>query len=135
MEFDRNLPVYRQIIELIKMRIIRQEYPSGTMVPTIRSLAEEFCVTNNTLQRAYVELVREGYLIPLRGLGYKVTDEKRKLTKLRETSLKERFEKLHQDAIKMGISDFDLCRLFDEHINQVKKNIIDEEPFLKRIKK
>lgn len=120
MEFDKNLPVYWQIIEIVKLRIIRQEYPPGTMVPTVRVLADEFCVTSNTLQRAYVELVREGYLISMRGLGYKVTDEKRKLNKLRENSLKERFEKLHQDAINMGISDFDLCNLFNEYINQTR---------------
>lgn len=118
MEFDKNLPVYWQIIEIVKLRIIRQVYPPGSMVPTVRALADEFCVTNNTLQRAYVELVREGYLISMRGLGYKVTDEKRKLNKLRDNALEERFEKLHEDVKKMGISDVELCKLFDKYMNR-----------------
>jgi DNA-binding transcriptional regulator YhcF (GntR family) len=118
MEFDKNLPVYWQIIEIVKMRIIRQEYLPGSMVPTVRALAEEFCVTSNTLQRAYVELVREGYLISMRGLGYKVTDEKRKLNKLKESALEERYDKLHQDALKMGISDLDLLKGFDKFLNR-----------------
>jgi GntR family transcriptional regulator len=108
MEFDKNLPVYWQIIEIIKLRIIRQVYLPGTMAPTVRALAEEFCVTSNTLQRAYLELVREGILSSIRGLGYRIT----------EHALEDRFEKLHEDVKRMGISDLEFCKLFDQFINR-----------------
>ena len=123
MEFDRNLPVYWQIIEIVKLRIIRKEYLPGSMVPSVRALAEEFCVTGNTLQRSYLELVREGFLIPVRGIGFKVTDDKRKLNKLRDNALNERLEKLHDDCKKMGISDQDLCNIFDQYMNRAELNI------------
>jgi GntR family transcriptional regulator len=118
MEFDKNLPVYWQIIEIIKLRIIRQVYLPGTMAPTVRALAEEFCVTSNTLQRAYLELVREGILSSIRGLGYRITDDKRKISKLREHAIEDRFEKLHEDVKRMGISDLEFCKLFDQFINR-----------------
>jgi len=118
MEFDKNLPVYWQIIEIVKLRIIRKEYLPGSMVPSVRTLAEECCVTGNTLQRAYLELVREGILVPVRGIGFKVTEDKRKLTKLREHAIVERLEKLHLDCIKMGISDLELCSIFDQYMNR-----------------
>jgi GntR family transcriptional regulator len=118
MEFDKNLPVYWQIIQIVKLRIIRQEYLPGTMAPTVRALAEEFCVTSNTLQRAYVELVRENILSSIRGLGYRITEDKKNLKKLRENALEERFLKIHEDVKKMGISDIDLCKLFDNFMNR-----------------
>jgi GntR family transcriptional regulator len=118
MEFDKNLPVYWQIIEIVKIRILREEYLPGHMVPTVRILADEFGVTSNTMQRAYVELVRDGLLISMRGMGYKVTEEKRLLNKFRRDFINERFTKLHHDMKGINISDVELCHLFDEFINR-----------------
>lgn len=100
------------------MRIIRQEYPMGCFVPTVRALAYEFNVTSNTLQRAYVELVRDGWLLAIRGLGYKVTNDKRMLNKLCSEFIERRFVNFHEEMKKMNISDIDLCKRFDKFIKR-----------------
>ena len=118
MEFDKNLPVYWQITEIVKMRIIRQEYAMGCFIPTVRVLADEFKVTSNTLQKACFELVRDGWLLAIRGLGYKVTTDKRMLNKLCTDFIERRFVKLHEEMKKMNISDIDLCKRFDKFIKR-----------------
>ena len=118
MEYDKLLPVYLQIVEIVKFRIIRQEYMPRDMLPSIKDFAKEFDVSYTTFQRVYAELVRQGYITIRRGSGYQVIDEKKKIIKLGETALKERFQKLHMDAKKMGISDIECCQLFDKYLKR-----------------
>lgn len=118
MEFDKNLPLYWQIIETVRMRIISKEYSPGMMIPSVRALGKEFGVTGNTIQRAYYELVRDGLVIPVRGLGYKVTDDKRKLNKLREQALESRLKKFHEDCQYMGITNQELSDRLNQFINR-----------------
>jgi len=88
------------------------------MVPSVRTLALELSVTTNTVQRSYTELVRDGILVPVRGLGYKVTTEKRKLTKLRNNSIDEKVDKLLKDMKKMGIQKDEVKAIINEHLDQ-----------------
>jgi len=46
----------------------------GEMLPSLRVLAVELRVNPNTVQRAYDELEREGFVVPRRGVGLFVAD-------------------------------------------------------------
>jgi GntR family transcriptional regulator len=119
MIFDRNRPIYWQIIEYIKQKIMNQEIASGEMVPSVRALALELNVTTNTIQRAYMELVREQILIPQKGLGYKVTDEKRKISKLRNNYIEEKLDKLFEDMQNMGIKKTEFNKIIKSYIDEL----------------
>ena len=63
------MPIYLQIISEIKRRIVSGEWPSGSRVPSVRELAQKFCVNPNTMQRALSELERSGLLYTERTSG------------------------------------------------------------------
>ena len=73
-KFESDRPIYAQILEQIKERIIAGEYPPGSKLPSVRELATEAAVNPNTMQRAMAELEREGYVVTNRTTGRTVTD-------------------------------------------------------------
>ena len=72
--FTSDSPIYLQIAEIIKFRILRGEYPPGTRIPSVRELAQEAAVNPNTMQRALALVKSEGLLITRRTTGRTVTE-------------------------------------------------------------
>ena len=62
-------PVYMRIRRRIEERIERGIYPTGSMIPSKKDLAEEFGTTRLTIRSAVDELVRRGQIRRVRGKG------------------------------------------------------------------
>jgi DNA-binding transcriptional regulator YhcF (GntR family) len=64
-DFDSDVPVYRQIVEEIRALIARGELADGAELPSVRALGARIGVNLNTVARAYRLLADEG-LVDLR---------------------------------------------------------------------
>jgi DNA-binding transcriptional regulator YhcF (GntR family) len=84
MEFDDRAPIYTQIMDLVKRRIAVGELRVGQQLPSVRDLAQEVVVNPNTVQKAYLELEREGYVATQRGLGTFVSGDRGTVDLLRQ---------------------------------------------------
>lgn len=73
-QFRNDMPIYTQIVEQIKVAIVRGEYSSGERLPSVRDMATEAGVNPNTMQRAMAELEREGLVFSQRTSGRQVTE-------------------------------------------------------------
>ena len=69
-----NIPLYVQIYQEIKNKILSGELSSGYRLPSTRSLATTLAVARNTVESAYLQLVVEGYLVGKPGSGYIVQE-------------------------------------------------------------
>ena len=69
MKFDNNIPIYLQIMEDIKEKIINGTLTEDEKLPSIRAYCIHYQVTSLTMQRAISELEREGILIIQKGIG------------------------------------------------------------------
>ena len=94
MEFTSDTPVYIQIAEIIKLRILRGEYPPGTRIPSVRELAQEAAVNPNTMQRALALVKSEGLLITRRTTGRTVTEYQELIQLTRRTLAKNYIKQL-----------------------------------------
>lgn len=74
-EFDSGRPIYQQLAEIIRMRIIKGEYPKGSRLPAVRELALEAGVNPNTMQKALIALEESGIVYSQRTAGRFVTDD------------------------------------------------------------
>ncbi len=83
MEYVNERPIYRQIVERVKLSIISGEYTVGQRLPSIRTLASEWQVNTNTMARAFSVLEAEGVTNVLRGQGSMVTSDSSLVDKLR----------------------------------------------------
>lgn len=63
-----------QTYRFIKERILNGIYPADHKLPSIREMAETLCVSRNTAERAYSQLLAEGYLRSKQKSGYYVED-------------------------------------------------------------
>ena len=84
MLFDDRAPIYTQIMDLVKRRIAVGELRVGQQLPSVRDLAQEVVVNPNTVQKAYLELEREGYVATQRGLGTFVSGDRGTVDLLRQ---------------------------------------------------
>ena len=71
-----GVPLYRQIIEQVRVGIARGELAPGDQLPTVRQLAVELSVNPNTVIKAYKELEIEGVLETQQGSGTFVSSRK-----------------------------------------------------------
>ena len=83
-KFTGSRPVYVQIMDQIRGAVLSGEYPPGGRVPPVRDLAAQAQVNPNTMQRALLELEREGLLIAQGTLGRFVTDDPEILNNMRQ---------------------------------------------------
>lgn len=75
------MPVYQQIKQEIRRRILAGEYKTGDQLTPIRELAKDLSVNPNTIVKVYYQLEVEGYIQAKPGQGYFVSalDQERKL--------------------------------------------------------
>lgn len=83
MKFEKDRPIYTQLVDDIESRIINGEFKSGEKLPSIREYAENKVVNPNTAQKAYSELERSEYIFSKRGVGYFVNEDADKISKLK----------------------------------------------------
>lgn len=62
-------PLYLQIKDILKHKIITSEYPVGSTIPSENELEDMFSVSRMTIRQAVNELVNEGLLKKERGRG------------------------------------------------------------------
>lgn len=74
MQFSDDKPIWRQIYELIAMRILSDEWPEGSRIVSVRELAQEVGVNPNTVMRSYERLDGDGIIFNRRGIGFFVTE-------------------------------------------------------------
>lgn len=70
---DRR-PIYEQLVERFSDLMIRGVLTTDSPMPSVRTLAAELSITPNTVQRAYAELERQGYIYSIKGKGSYVAD-------------------------------------------------------------
>ena len=61
--------IYEQIIDNIKELIIRGVLEEDSELPSIRELSRSLTVNPNTVQKAFKELEREGFIYKVKGRG------------------------------------------------------------------
>ncbi len=66
---NANKPIYEQITTQIKAMIMSGELQAGDAIPSMRSLAKSIHVSIITVQKAYEDLQRDGFIETTVGRG------------------------------------------------------------------
>lgn len=87
-----SAPIYRQIVDQVRLAATTGALQPGDALPSVRSLAERLVINANTVAKAYGELVRDGVLESRQSLGYFVAPRRQIYSKA------ERMRRLRQAA-------------------------------------
>lgn len=79
--FNNNAPIYSQISQILKIKIISGEYSPGERLPSVRDLAMLLKANPNTVQRALYELENEGLIYTERTNGKFITESNALISK------------------------------------------------------
>lgn len=94
-----KVPIYEQIKEQIKSKIIAGELKEGDVLPSIRLLAKDLRCSVITTKNAYEELEKEGYVKTIPAKGVYVANINKELA--HEEQLK-KVENLLENAITIA---------------------------------
>ncbi len=64
-----DIPIYRQLVDRIRVAVRKGELEPGQKLPTVQQLAERLGVAKGTVKRAYDELEHNGLLEKIQGRG------------------------------------------------------------------
>lgn len=68
-QYDLNLPLYYQIMSMIKRGITNGMLKPGDLLPTEEQFCKRFDVSRTTIRQAFAALVKEGSIVRVQGKG------------------------------------------------------------------
>ncbi len=68
-DYKDTRPIYEQIVERYKTLILKGALQPDEQLPSVRNLAMELSINPNTIQKAYTELERQGFIYTVKGRG------------------------------------------------------------------
>ena len=110
-EFQDHLPIYAQLMDTLKRRIITGRYLPGEKLPSVRELAAEAGINPNTVQRAFSELEREGLIYTQRATGKYVTENADESKSARQALAKTQVAEFLSNMQSLGYSVGDVIVL------------------------
>ena len=113
-------PIYDQISEQIKEKILTGQLEEGEALPSMRLLAKELRISVITTKRAYEELERDGFIVTMTGKGSLVAEKNTE--PVREEYLK-RIEEHIGEIVRLSVS----CHLGLEDIKEMVTLAYEEE--------
>ncbi len=116
LDYDRGVPIYRQIIDAVLSALSTGTLSLGEQLPTIHELARRIDVNPNTVARAYRDLEQGGHLVSRRGRG--TFPAPRSPDPIDAgTALREIYDRAIADASRHKISAQDLVAYFQDTLD------------------
>ncbi len=119
-EFDKNKPIYIQLIEVLKFKIVAGELSPGQKLRSVRDMAEEANVNPNTMQRALAELEREELVFSQRTSGRFVTEDTEKINIMRQGLAKSEVKALKDILIKLGYLESEILGVITNNLKEIE---------------
>lgn len=118
MDFKNNLPIYIQIMNLIKKRIVSEKIKGGEKLPSVRELSTELKVNPNTIQRSYQELEREDLVFTQRGMGTFVAEDEKIIMELKRNMASNIVKSFILDMKSIGYEKDEIIELIEEKVRE-----------------
>lgn len=116
MDFNNNIPIYQQIVDIIKQKIISGELKCEDKIKPVRELAEEMNVNPNTVQKALSYLEMEKILYSKRTSGRYVTSDKEIINELKKNMIFSIIKNFFHDMEQMGINKEKALEVINEYL-------------------
>ncbi len=119
-DYKDRRPIYEQVIEKFQQMILCGALQPNEPMPSVRSLAMELSINPNTIQRAYQELERSGYIYTMKGKGSFVSDTTDAATTKRQ-EIREEIQSFVDKALAAGITGEELVEMMTVCIKDANK--------------
>lgn len=120
MEYNTASPIYLQVINELKKRMVKGELKPGEKMPSNRKLAVLFKVNQNTAARIYREMESMGLCYTKRGIGTFVSEEDDMISGLKKEMAEELVRNFMQEMEDLGFQKGDIIDRIADYKEEVK---------------
>lgn len=113
MDFKTEIPIYLQVMRLIKRDIVTGTISPGQKLPSVRDLAVHYTINPNTASRVYRELENENICFTRRGMGTFATDSTERIQEMKEEMAQGLIQQFIEGMAQLGFT-------FDETITLIE---------------
>lgn len=114
MQFNTREPIYLQVIDDIKKKIVTGKIRPGDKLPSTRTLSEEYGINANTAARIYKEMETMELCHTKRGLGTYVNESKEMVTEIKKTMADKYLNRFMDEMLGLGYSIDDLIGFIEK---------------------
>lgn len=125
LQFDNASPIYKQIIEDFKKKMIRGELKRGDKILSQREYAQMATVNPNTVQRAYREMESMNLVETLRGQGTFVCVTPEQLADLKKEMATSLLDSFVTEMRSLSYSDEEMLEMLKEYMNYKEGENLD----------
>jgi len=117
---DSPVPIYEQIVAQVTFGIASGAVDPGSLIPSVREMAQQLLVHPNTVARAFQELERRGVVEAKRGKGMEVTTAAPGLCKgQRQEILRGRIRAALREAASSALPHDEIRKLVEDELARV----------------
>ena len=114
--YRHEIPIYLQLIDIMRSRIIEGDYCAGDRLPSIRDMALEYEVTPNTIQRALAVFEQEDIILTERTNGKYITSDLQRIRDMRQEHLRFSIHTLLEDLAGSGYTHDEIRLAFEKEM-------------------
>lgn len=102
MQFNTREPIYLQVIDDIKKRLVTGKIQPGEKLPSTRTLSEEYGINANTAARIYKEMETMGLCYTKRGLGTYVSESEEMVEDIKKAMAEKYISQFIEEMLGLG---------------------------------
>lgn len=120
LDYSDSRPIYEQIVEKYKLLILKGVLAADEQMPSVRNLAMDISTNPNTVQKAFAELERQGFIYSVKGRGNFVAKNPALLDERKRQIAMQIAEKM-REAASIGIPKQEMLKAVEEAEQKMEK--------------
>lgn len=120
-KFNKRTPIYLQVMQDMKRRIIYGEIKAGEELPSRRQLARDLKINPNTVQRAFSEMEEEGMIYTEPNRPSRVSDDPKLLSQLKEEWVNQKVNEFVKALAPIDLPTEEIIKMIQGKMQHRKK--------------
>ena len=112
--FQTDTPMFLQVVEEVKSKILGGQLQPGDKLESVREMASRLEVNPNTIQRAFLELEHQGFIVTQRAVGRFVSEDIDFIESCRQNKIQETIQQFVKEMEHYGITKADIIAYLKE---------------------
>ena len=112
--FQTDTPIYLQVVEEVKSKILGGQLHPGDKLESVREMASRLEVNPNTIQRAFLVLEHQGFIVTQRAVGRFVSEDIDFIESCRQNKIQETIQQFVKEMERYGITKANIIAYLKE---------------------
>ena len=113
-QFQTDTPIYLPVVEEFKSQKLSGQLHPGDQLEYVREMASRLQVNPNTIQRAFLEIEHQGFIVTQRAVGRLVSEDTDFIKRCRQEKIHKTIEQFVREMENYGLTKEDIMKYLVE---------------------